>query len=123
MKFYQRLAFYLFGVLIGSILLVTIFNKRGQDFDYMPNARTLKNIRSKNRIFTAEAQRQIDAGLIDTAGISQVLQHGEVDFEHSKKPVDSGKLYIVEGRNRKGETIFVEVINCDSTAVIRRVRK
>jgi len=123
MKFYQRLAYYLAGFLIGCVLLFTIFNKRGQDFNYLPNARTLDNIRSKDRVYTAEAQKTLSEGWIDTAGVSAILRYGDVDFDKSKSTVDSGKVYIIEGKNAKGQRVVVDVLNCDSTAVIRSISR
>ncbi len=123
MKFYQRLAYYLAGFLIGCVLLVTIFNKRGQDFNYLPNARTLDNIRSKDRVYSAEAQKTLSEGWLDTAGVTAILRYGNVDFDKSKVAIDSGKLYIIEGKNAKGQRVILDVLNCDSTAVIRSIRR
>lgn len=123
MKFYQRLAYYLFGFLIGCILLFTIFDEREQTFDYLPNARTLKNIRSKKLVYGPEAQRFVASGAVDTATVNLTLKQGSVDFDKSKDKVDGGILYVIEGKDKKGEAVFLEVVNGDKAAVIRNIRK
>ena len=48
MKFYQRLAYYLSGFSLGIFFLVILLNGKDTSCSYFPNARVLKNIRSKS---------------------------------------------------------------------------
>lgn len=164
MKFYQRLAYYLFGLLLGSIAVFFIFNKRGQDFSYMPNARTKKNITEKPLVYSVDALRQLDSGQLDTAFVNKTLKYGDVDFDRSKRPAyvkyvpiattaydtvqtwkflktplpvkgadgklkktrpfpTSGSIYVIEGRDLQGQPKFLEIVNCDSLAIVAGVRK
>ena len=55
MTFKQRLPFFLGGLTIGIIIVVFVFGKKNTTFDYGPNARVLKNIRIKERVFSEKA--------------------------------------------------------------------
>ncbi|EDP95818.1 DUF4258 domain-containing protein [Kordia algicida OT-1] len=120
----RRIGFYLGGVAIGLVIFAFLIRGRGVqcEFDYLPNARTLKNIRIKNRMFSPQIRQLIDNKEIDTAEISNILQYGDVDFSRSKTKVDSCKLYIIEGMLRNKE-IELTVYNCDSTAIIQTINR
>ena len=47
MKFYQRFAYYIFGFSIGLVFLFFILNGKETSCSYFPNARVLKDLRSK----------------------------------------------------------------------------
>ena len=47
MKLIQRVAWYSGGFIIGIIVLMFFLSGKKTSCDYSPNARTLKNIRSK----------------------------------------------------------------------------
>jgi hypothetical protein len=119
----RRTGFYLGGVAIGLIIFAFLVRGRGVkcEFDYLPNARTLKNIRMKTRHFSPEIRQLIDNNVIDTAEISNILKYGDVDFSRSKTKVDSCKLYIIEGMLRNKE-IELTIRNCDSTAQIHTIK-
>jgi hypothetical protein len=119
----RRTGFYLGGVAIGLIIFAFLVRGRGVkcEFNYLPNARTLKNIRTKARQFSPEIRQLIDNKEIDTAEISNILRYGDVDFSRSKVKVDSCKLYIIEGMLRNKE-VELTVRNCDSTAQIHTIR-
>ena len=119
----RRTGFYLGGVAIGLVIFAFLINGRGVkcEFNYLPNARTLKNIRVKERHFSPEILRLIDNKEIDTAEISNILKYGDVDFSRSNTEVDSCKLYIIEGMLRNKE-IELTVHNCDSSTRIQTIK-
>lgn len=119
----RRTGFYLGGVAIGLVIFAFLIRGRGVkcEFDYFPNARTLKNIRLKERHFSPEIRQLIDNKAIDTAEISTILKYGDVDFSRSKTKVDSCKLYIIEGMLRNKE-IELTVHNCDSSTIIQTIK-
>ncbi|WP_298519111.1 hypothetical protein [uncultured Kordia sp.] len=121
----RRLGFYFGGLAIGLIFFAFFVKGRGVkcEFDYLPNARTLKNIRVKERRFSPEMRQLIDNKEIDTAEISNILRDGDVDFSRSKAKVDADtcKVYIIEG-TLKNKDIELTVHNCDSTTLIKRIK-
>ena len=124
MKLKHRLAYYLFGLTMGGFLVVFIFNKRGQDFCYLPNCRVLKDLRTKGLVMSKEAQAKLDAKWVTKDDLQKSLEHGDVDFSQSNKPAEGGgKLYVVEGRTAKDEAIILEVVNYTDKAVLRDIKK
>lgn len=118
----RRIGFYLGGLAIGMVIFAFLIRGRGVkcEFNYLPNARTLSNIRMKERHFSPEIRQLIDNKEIDTTEISNILQYGDVDFSRSNIKVDTCKLYVIEGMLRNRE-IELTVINCDSTAQIQKI--
>lgn len=119
----RRVGFYLGGLSIGLIIFAFLVKGRGVkcEFDYLPNARTLKNIRIKERMFSPEIRQLLDNNVIDTADISNILKYGDVDFSRSNIQVDDTcKLYVIEAL-LKNKDIELTVHNCDSTALIQKI--
>jgi hypothetical protein len=124
MSFKFRLAYYLFGFMIGGFLMYYIFAAKGADFCYLPNCRVLKNIREKGLTISKEAQLIFKQGEFSQKDVDNTILYGNVDFSNSKKPhKGGGKLYIIEGKNTKGEPITIEVVNFESKAVLVNVKK
>lgn len=124
MKFKHRLAYYLFGVLIGGLFLMFVFANKKTEFCYMPNCRALKNIRSKGIVVSKEAQKRFNEKWVTMDDVQKTLQHGDVDFSRSNKPApEGGKIYIIEGRNAKDEPITLEIVNHSDRAILRDIKK
>ncbi len=116
MTFKQRLPYFLGGLILGVIIVIFVFGKKNTSFDYLPNARVLKNIRIKNRVFSEEAMTILNSSKIDTAMVSQILKNGNVDILN-KIRMDSCIQYNIKGKKElKNTTITVK--NCDNTAFI-----
>ncbi len=124
MKFKHRLAYYLFGLCMGGFLVTVIFNKRGQDFCYLPNCRVLKNIRTKGVTYSEHALSKIDQKLASKDDIAKSLLYGDVDFSKSNVPhKGGGKTYVIEGRNFNNEDIILTVTNYENKAVLEDIKK
>ncbi len=127
MKFYQRLAFFLFGLLIGVIFLVYFLGakaeSRGVSFCYLPNCRVLKDIRSKPFHYTQEASAILAETWIDTVDIRNTLTHGNVDFSKSNIKEGAAKLYVIEGKTLNQIPITLEVLNFEKKAVLKSIQK
>lgn len=127
MKFYQRFAYYLLGLLLGGILvywfLTAKASSRGVEFCYLPNCRVLKDIRSKPFYYSDIASEKLAQKWLDTIDIQNTLRYGDVDFGLSNVPADGGKLYIVEGKTIKNQPIIIEVINFSDKVLLRDIKK
>jgi hypothetical protein len=115
MTFKQRLPYFLGGLTLGLIIVVFIWNKKETTFDYGPNARVLKNIRIKERVFSSEALQTMQTKNIDTALISTILTKGNADMWNKLK-IDSCTRYEISYKN-----ILLTVKNCESTAKIENI--
>lgn len=120
MKFIHRLGYYLGGFAIGLIILAFFLSGKRASCDYSPDARVLKNIRIKERIYSAEALAAMQQYNVDTLDISRILNRGDVDFSRSNTDLDSCKTYWVTGQkeNEMYELLFE---NCDSIATLQKI--
>jgi len=124
MKFTHRLAYYIFGLTLGFFLVAFIFNKRGQDFCYLPNCRVLKDFQSKGLTISKEAQNTINEKWVTMNDIKNSLNNGNVDFSKSNKPnPGGGKIYILESVTAKNEPIILEIINHSDRAILKDIKK
>ncbi|MCG2611704.1 DUF4258 domain-containing protein [Flavobacterium sp. SM15] len=123
MKFAHRLAYYLFGLLLGGMFLVFFFQKKKTEFCYMPNCRVLKDLRSKPLEISKEAQSKLNEKWVTMEDIKACLENGDVDFSKSNQPLDNGKLYIIEGKNTKNEDIIVEMVNKSERVMLKDIKK
>jgi hypothetical protein len=123
MKFYQRLAYYLFGFLVGMVFLFMILNGKESGCSYFPNARVLKDLRSKPFYYSDTAAKKIAQKWLDTSDIRKTLTYGDIDFDKSNVKLQGGKLYIIEGKTAEEKKIILEVINYSNKAVLKDIKK
>jgi len=127
MSIIKRVAFYLGGFGIGLILLYFFVSGSGAscEYDYGPNARTLKNIRIKERVFSEASLEVLGKHQLDTSAISNLLTKGDVLFSESNTKLDSCNIYVIEGLVALNEqeiltkTLKITVQNCSNTATIQ----
>ena len=120
MTFKQRLPFFLAGLIIGTIIVIFIWGKKNTTFDYGPNARVLKNINSKERIFSENALAILNTKLIDTAKISQILKNGNVDLGNKIKLDSCLFKYNIKGKQEL-KNITLTITNCQTMAIIEDI--
>lgn len=96
MSFFKRLIYYLGGVGLGIILLLFFLSGKKTSCDYGPNARTLKFLKSKPLIKSIESEKSLARYSLDSANISFVLEHGEVNFSNSVIDSEVPNIYSVE---------------------------
>nr|WP_294778299.1 DUF4258 domain-containing protein [uncultured Flavobacterium sp.] len=121
MKFYQRLAYYLVGFVIGSFVVVLVLSGKDTRCNYFPNARVLNDLRNKPFHYDSTATKQMSEGLADKTDIKNILTHGDVDFDKSNLPAEGGKKYVIYGQNQKQKKITLEVINYSNKAVLKNI--
>lgn len=120
MKFVHRLGFYAGGFVIGLMLLFFFLNGKRTSCDYGPEARTLKNIKLKQLVFSNEALQEFSNYKVDTAAISIFLKQGDVLFSESDTSLDSCKQYVIGGLiETKKYKIRVE--NCEKKATVLEI--
>lgn len=116
MQLLKRIGFYLIGLALGTLAVSFFWKNKNVTFDYGMDARTLKSIRIKKRLFSEEAKSVMETQKIDTAQISVVLKTGDVSFGKSKPRLKPCAEYYVTS-----EKLDLYVIRCDSTATIDKV--
>ena len=121
MKFYQRFAYYLVGLVMGGFFVAMVFSGKDTRCNYFPNARVLNDLRNKPFNYSIEASRKLSEDWIDTLDIKNTLTHGDIDFDKSNISYEKGKLYVIEGQTTKKETIILRVINYENKAVLEDI--
>ncbi|MFK7000087.1 DUF4258 domain-containing protein [Flavobacterium oreochromis] len=122
--FTYRLAYYLFGVLGGSIVLFFVLNQKKTSCSYFPNDRVLNNLRSKPFHYSKEASKILNENWIDTTDIKNTLTYGDVDFDRSNiRTKSGGKRYIIEGFTTHKQAIELEIENFEDKAILKNIIK
>jgi len=120
MNIAKRFGFYGFGFIIGLLLLFFFLNGKKAGCDYGPDARTLKNIKIKQRVFSTQSLQDLKNNNLDTATVSSLLKLGDVNFGESNTKLDSCKVYVIEGSVKKIK-LKMSVQNCEKTATITSI--
>jgi hypothetical protein len=116
----KRIGYYLVGLSLGSVAVYFFWQKKQATFDYGMDARTLKTIRIRKRVFSNEAKNAMLKYNIDTTKISTILYVGDVDFGKSKARQKPCPEYYISGK-KELENISLLVKRCDSLASIEKV--
>ncbi len=116
----KRFGFYGFGFVIGLLLLFFFLNGKKAGCDYGPDARTLKNIKIKQRVFSIQSLQALKQNNLDTSAVSSLLRFGDVNFGESNTKLDSCKVYVIEGFV-ENTNLKMKVQNCDKTATITSI--
>ncbi|MDN3594509.1 hypothetical protein [Zunongwangia endophytica] len=117
MNLFQRLGYFSVGLFMGIVILIFFLSGKKTSCSYFPNARTLKNIRTKERQFDKKAISFFSKNSIDTSNVSAILEDGDVHFKESITDKDSCNIYLISGETTK-KPIQFKVENCDSIAKI-----
>lgn len=123
MKFKHRFAYYLIGLIMGSFFVAAVFSGKDARCNYFPNARVLNDLRNKPFQYSEKASQILAEKWIDTTDIKNTLKLGDVDFDQSNIKVGSGKLYVIEGKTLKNQTIILKIINYEDKAVLNDIIK
>ena len=123
MKFAQRFAYYLIGLIMGLFFVAAVFSGKDTRCNYFPNARVLNDLRNKPFHYSDNASQILSEKWIDTTDIKNSLQYGDVDFDKSNIEVEKGKLYVIDGKTVKNQAIQLKVINYPNKAVLQDIIK
>ena len=127
MKFQFRLAYYIFGLLLGGVFVMWFLKSkatdRGVEFCYFPNCRVLKDLRSKSLEIDSLAKNSLKEKWVTLEDIKQSLTYGDVDFEKSNETYRKGKIYIIEGKTSKNEDITITMVNYPTKVLLEKIEK
>jgi hypothetical protein len=127
MKFQFRLAYYLFGLFLGGVFVMWFLKAKatdkGVEFCYFPNCRVLKDLRSKSLEIDSVAQQTLNAKWVTIEDIKMSLQYGDVDFKKSNESYRKGKIYVIEGKTSKNETITITMVNYTNRVLLEKIEK
>ena len=116
----KRIFYYLIGVSISAIGVYFFWQKKNATFDYGMDARTLKTIRIRKRVYAENAKKAMLKFNIDTLRITTILHEGDVNFGLSKPRQKPCAEYYITSK-KELEKISLVIIRCDSIATIEKV--
>lgn len=120
MKFIHRVGYYLGGFSIGLIILAFFLSGKKTSCAYGPNARTIKNISQKQKIYSDDAILTMQSFEMDTTIVSDLIKYGDVNFSESDTKAEDCKTYIIKN-NYKNQNFRLQIKNCDSSATIESI--
>jgi len=120
MQLLKRVGYYLIGFSLGAIAVAFFWKQKEATFDYGMDARTLKTIRIKKRIYSDKAKKSMAKYQIDSLKITTILQYGDVDFGKSKPRQKPCAEYYISGKKNL-KTVHLIIKRCDSTATILNI--
>lgn len=118
MNFLRRLAFFGGGFGLGIVILLFILSGKETSCDYGIQARTLKNIRLKDRVFTEESLAFFEQNQIDTTVVETMLNQGKVLFSESDTQLDSCRQYVIQNKKSVDRILKIRIENCDEKATV-----
>ncbi len=120
MTLLQRFGFFGAGLFLGIIILIIFLSGKKTSCEYGPNARVLKNIRTKETIISPKALAQLNILHLDTSAVNSTLKNGKVDFGESNTKLDSCKIYTIFGKEKLATTKFI-FENCNKQSTLLSV--
>ncbi|CAM1333119.1 DUF4258 domain-containing protein [Tenacibaculum aestuariivivum] len=120
MQLLKRFGYYAIGLIFGSLVVLFIWKGKDVSFDYGMDARTLKTIRIRKRLFSDKAKQVLINTNIDSTTIATILKHGDVNFGKSKPRLKNCPEYLILGKDSL-KYISLYVIRCDSTTTIDKI--
>lgn len=96
MKLSNRLIYFMGGFLIGICILIFIWDKKNTKFPYMPDARVINDVNSKNVHYSNKLHTAFAKNIITASQVLDILKNGNVNFSKSNTKLDSCKIYVIE---------------------------
>ena len=120
MDWLKRIGYYLVGFSLGGVIVYFIWQKKEVSFDYGMDARTLKTIRIREKIYSPEAQAALNQYKLDSLTVNAILRNGDVHFDKSKPRIKPCPEYLITGKDSLAN-IELYFKRCDSIATLQRV--
>ena len=120
MDWLKRIGYYLVGFSLGGVIVFFIWQKKEVSFDYGMDARTLKTIRIREKVYTPEAQSVLTANHLDSLTVNAILNNGDVNFGESKPRIKPCPEYLITGKDSL-KHIQLYFKRCDSVATLQKV--
>tara|TARA_Y100000389_G_C17351712_1_gene458787 strand:- start:58 stop:429 length:372 start_codon:yes stop_codon:yes gene_type:complete len=111
MKLSNRLIYFMGGFLIGICILIFIWDKKNTKFPYMPDARVINDVNSKNVHYSNKLHTAFAKNIITASQVQDILKNGNVNFSKSNTKLDSCKIYVIE-KNLSTKNYSISLENC-----------
>lgn len=120
MTFFRRLRLYLFGALLGILLVIFFFGDRLRLLtSWLPNNQVLLRLQMTETLYEPHALCKLECLDLDTADVSSLQKEGDVLFDESDTHSDP-IIYIVDSRIHD-KLVRMTFVARDSTSTLREV--
>ena len=99
MQLLKRIGYFLIGVSISCVGVYFFWQKKQATFDYGMDARTLKTIRIRTKVYSDEALTVLANNKLDSLTIEAILKNGDVNFGKSKPRIKPCPEYLITGKD------------------------
>lgn len=123
MRLLHRFGYYLGGFAIGLIILAFFFSGKKTSCAYFPQARVLKNLRSKPYTLSTQALETLNTMKLDTVTINRILNLGTVNFDKSETRKKPCGHYFIEGKTENERKLILELDNCEKEIIIKDIKE
>ncbi len=120
MQLLKRIGYFLIGVSISCVGVYFFWKKKNATFDYGMDARTLKTIRIRDKVYSPEAQIVLTRNNLDSLTVNAILKNGDVNFGKSKPRIKPCPEYFITGKDSL-KHIQLYFKRCDSVATLQKV--
>jgi len=116
----RRFFLYLIGVGLGIIVSMFFFGDRDVDFSYLPNARTIKHLRTQEFRISDHALCQLNCIGLTESSFEKIFNDTDLDVDFGSSDVDGQcRTYLIEVENEKFSKFNVD--DCDSISTLLNV--
>jgi len=113
----RRFFLYLIGVGLGVVVSMFFFGDRDVDFSYLPNARTVKHLRTQEFRFSDQALCQLNCIGLTESSFEKIFNDTDLDVDFGSSDVDGQcRTYLIEVENEKFSKFNVD--DCDSISTL-----
>ena len=118
MKQPKRVFYFFIGILLGTVIALSMFGNRDIEFNYLPNARVTNHLSRYPMQFSDKASCQMECLGKDSLSMVLMVKNASVDFAKSQpRPAeDSCKFYWLTFEATPTMEAWVQ--SCDTLATI-----
>jgi hypothetical protein len=120
MPFSRRIGLFLFGLLMGSTIVYSLF--KGRLPSWLPETVVLESLQKQPLKLTDKSQCQINCMPMDTVEINKSLRLGDVIFSKSDVKKTPCPYYLIEWVNEENNTIELIFERCDSSSTLIEIK-
>ena len=114
-SFYRRLKFYLFGFLIGALIVNVLFKGRACR---MPATVKLEELCLQKREYTSNVECKMACNKMDTGEVNRILKQGKIDYGKSDVQNTPCGTYVVDGLTKNNLSVHLLIGDCDTISKI-----
>ncbi|MEW6469762.1 MAG: hypothetical protein AB1458_12600 [Bacteroidota bacterium] len=120
--FYRRLRLYLFGVLLGCVLVYFLLIRNRDLGGWLPGNQIIGKIRSNELLFSSNAECMMQCLGITRGDIKKMIDStATVNMKQSNVHISDCPIYALEDKDKYELSLLVQ--SCDSSATVLNVAR